>query len=395
MKRIYLDHNATTPVESSVLDALLPYFHGEFGNASSIHTFGQRARAGVETAREQVAALLNARPQEIVFTSGGTESDNHAIFGVVAAARSLISTDPAPHIITSSIEHEAVLNTCQALEKQGVAVTYLPVDRAGLVDPKEVQSAIRPETILITVMHANNELGTVQPLEEIGRIAAQADVNFHTDAVQSIGKIPVDVKALQLDLLSLSGHKLYAPKGVGALFVKGGTRLRQFLYGGHHQRGFRPGTENVPAIVGLGKAAELARLNLQSDAARIASLRDRLEQGLLSRVPDAHANATGAPRTPNTCNITFPGIEGEALIIALDLKGLACSTGAACSSGAVEPSHVLTAIGLSAPDARATIRFSLGRHTTEEEIDAALEIVPAAVAQLRQLSPTYRREVSA
>lgn len=396
MKRIYLDHNATTPVEPSVLDAMLPFLSGEFGNASSIHTFGQRARAAVETAREQVAALLNARPQEIVFTSGGTESDNHAIFGVVASAsHSLTSTEPAPHIITSSIEHEAVLNTCQALEKQGVAVTYLLVDRAGLLDPEAVHQAIRPETILITLMHANNELGTVQPLVEIGRIAAQADVYFHTDAVQSVGKIPVDVKALQLDLLSLSGHKLYGPKGVGALFIKGGTHLRQFLYGGHHQRGFRPGTENVPGIVGLGKAAELAHLSLESDASRIGALRDRLEQGLLARVPDAQANAASAPRTPNTSNITFPGIEGEALIIALDLKGLACSTGAACSSGAVEPSHVLTAIGLSAPDARAAIRFSLGRHTTEAKIDAALEIVPAAVAQLRQLSPTYRRELSA
>jgi len=395
MKRIYLDHNATTAVEPSVLEAMQPYFSGEFGNASSIHTFGQRARAAVETAREQVATLLNARPQEIVFTSGGTESDNHAIFGVVAATlQSLTSTEPTPHIITSLIEHEAVLNACQALEKQGVPVSYLLVDGTGLVDPKAVRRAIRPETILITVMHANNELGTVQPLEEIGRIAAEANVYFHTDAVQSVGKIPVDVKALQLDLLSLSGHKFYGPKGVGALFIKGGTRLRQFLYGGHHQRGFRPGTENVPGIVGLGKAAELARVSLQSDAARIASLRDRLEQGLLARVPDARTNAASAPRTPNTCNITFPGIEGEALIIALDLKGLACSTGAACSSGAVEPSHVLTAIGLSAADARATIRFSLGRHTSDAEIAAALEIVPAAVAQLRQLSPTYRREVS-
>ncbi len=396
MKRIYLDHNATTPVEPSVLEAMLPYFSGDFGNASSIHTFGQRARAAVETAREQVAALLNARPQEIVFTSGGTESDNHAIFGVFAsAARAATSSTAIPHIITSSIEHEAVLNTCQALEKQGVSLTYLPVDRAGLIDPEAVREAIRHETMLITLMHANNELGTVQPLKEIGRIAAEADVCFHTDAVQSVGKIPVDVKELQLDLLSLSGHKLYAPKGVGALFIKGGTRLRQFLYGGHHQRGFRPGTENVPGIVGLGKAAELARLSLQSDAARIAALRHRLEQGLLARVPDTQANAARAPRTPNTCNVTFSGIEGEALIIALDLKGLACSTGAACSSGAVEPSHVLTAIGLSAPEARATIRFSLGRHTAESEIDAALEIVPAAVAQLRQLSPTYRREVSA
>jgi cysteine desulfurase len=387
MNRIYLDHNATTPVDPSVLDAMLPYFSGVFGNASSIHAFGQRARSAVETAREQVAALLNARPQEIVFTSGGTESDNHAIFGVLHAA-----ADSAKHIITTAIEHEAVLNTCQALEKQGVAVTYLPANRDGLISLDDLRKALRPETQLITVMHANNELGTVQPLAEIGRIAAEADVYFHSDAVQSAGKIPIDVKALRLDLLSLSGHKFYAPKGIGALFIKGGTRLRQFLYGGHHQRSFRPGTENVAGIVGIGNAAELARLALASDTQRVSALRDKLERDLLTRVPDSRANAAGAPRTPNTSNITFPGIEGEALIIALDLKGLACSTGAACSSGAVEPSHVLTAIGLPASEARASIRFSLGRHTTAADIDAALEIVPAAVAQLRQLSPTYRTE---
>ena len=390
MHRIYLDNNATTAVDPAVLDVMLPYFSADFGNASSIHTFGQRARAAVETARDQVAALLNARSQEIVFTSGGTESDNHAIFGIVAA-----SSAPGKHAITTTIEHEAVLNTCQALEKQGVAITYLRVSRDGLIDLDELRKAIRPETLLITVMHANNELGTVQPLEEIGRIAAEADVYFHTDAVQAVGKIPVDVKALQLDLLSLSGHKLYAPKGIGALYIQSGARLRQFLFGGHHQRGFRPGTENVPGIIGLGKAAELARLSLEQDGSRIAALRNKLERGLLARIPDSHANAFSAPRTPNTSNITFPGIEGEALIISLDLKGLACSTGAACSSGAVEPSHVLTAIGLTAAEARASIRFSLGRHTTEAEIGAALEIVPASVSQLRKLSPTYRKEASA
>ncbi|HET6931997.1 MAG TPA: cysteine desulfurase NifS [Candidatus Acidoferrum sp.] len=386
MSRIYLDHNATTAVDPAVLDAMLPYFSAEFGNASSIHTFGQRARAAVETAREQVAALINARPQEIVFASGGTESDNHAIFGVVA------SGSASSHIITTTIEHEAVLNACQALEKQGIAVTYLPVDREGLVNPDDLRRALRPETILITVMHANNELGTVQPLTEIGKVAAEADVYFHTDAVQSAGKISVDVKALQLDLLSISGHKFYAPKGIGALFIKGGTQLRQLLYGGHHQRGFRPGTENVAGIVGLGKAAELARLSFENDTARIARLRDTLEQGILARVPDSRVNSAKAPRTPNTSNILFPGLEGEALVIALDLKGLACSTGAACSSGAVEPSHVLTAIGLPATEARSSIRFSLGRHTTETEIATALEIVPAAVAQLRRLSPTYHKE---
>jgi cysteine desulfurase len=391
MKLIYLDHNATTPVDPAVLEAMLLYFSGDFGNASSIHTFGQRARAAVETAREQVALLINARPQEIVFTSGGTESDNHAIFGVVRLA---LAAAPAAHIITTAIEHEAVLNTCQALEMQGVAATFLPVSRDGLIDLDALRKAIRPETVLITVMHANNELGTIQPLQEIGLIAAERDIYFHTDAVQSAGKIPVDVQACRLDLLSLSGHKLYAPKGVGATYIKSGTRLQQLLYGGHHQRGFRPGTENVAAIVGLGKAAELARLALSEDATRISALRDKLEQGLLSRVPDARANATAAARTPNTSNITFSGIEGEALIIALDLKGLACSTGAACSSGAIEPSHVLTAIDLPGSEARATIRFSLGRHTTAAEIDATLEIVPAAVARLRRLSPTYHSEAT-
>jgi cysteine desulfurase len=385
MQRIYLDHNATTAVDPAVLDAMLPFFSAEFGNASSIHTFGQRARAAVETAHEQFDVLLNARPPEIVFTSGGTESDNHAIFGVA------LPSSISPHVITTTIEHEAVLNACQALEKQGVAVTYLPVNREGLINLDDLRRALRPETVLVTVMHANNELGTIQPLAEIGQIAAEADVYFHTDAVQSAGKIPVDVKALQLDLLSISGHKFYAPKGVGALFIKSGTRLRQLLYGGHHQRGFRPGTENVAGIVGLGKAAELARLSLETDSARVSHLRDTLEHGILARVPDSRVNSTNAPRTPNTTNILFPGLEGEGLVIALDLKGLACSTGAACSSGAVEPSHVLTAIGLPASEARASIRFSLGRHTTESEITAALEIIPAAVSHLRNLSPTYQK----
>lgn len=395
MPRVYLDHNATTPVEPEVLDAMLPYFSGDFGNAASIHTPGQRARAAVETAREQVAALLGARPQEIVFTSGGTESDNHAIFGIVRNA-----SGATKHVITTQIEHEAVLNACQALEKEGgnvagnrpaIEVTYLPVDSSGLVDPEALRDAIRPQTALITVMHANNELGTVQPLEQIGKIAAQNDVYFHTDAVQSAGKVPIDVNALGVDLLSISGHKFYAPKGIGALYIRGGTRLRQLLYGGHHQRGFRPGTENVPGIVGFGEAAELARVTLSEDATRVSSLRDELERSLLARIPHSRANAVGAPRTPNTTNITFPGIEGEALIIALDLKGLACSTGAACSSGAVEPSHVLTAIGLPPEEARASIRFSLGRHTTPADIAFALEVVPAAVAQLRELSPAYQK----
>jgi len=405
MVRVYLDYNATTPVEPQVLDAMLPYFSADFANASSIHTPGQRARAAVETAREQVAALIGARPQEIVFTSGGTESDNHAIFGVIAervgqvfppVASSSLTDSPLakPHIITTTIEHEAVLNACQALEKQGVRVTYLPVDREGVVDSESVRRAICPETALITIMHANNELGTVQPLEEIGRIAKEHKIYFHTDAVQSAGKIPIDVNDVNVDLLSLSGHKLYAPKGAGALYVRSGTHLRQLLYGGHHQRGFRPGTENVAGIVGLGKAVEIARNSLSNDAQRVASLRDKLERGLVERIPQVRVNGALAPRTPNTTNVMFAGIEGEALVIALDLKGLACSVGAACSSGAVEPSHVLTAIGLSQEEAKSSLRFSLGRHTTESEIDFALRVIPEAVAQLRALSPTYLRAPS-
>ena len=399
MNRVYLDYNATTPVQPEVLDAMLPFFSGEFGNAASIHTPGQRARAAVETAREQVAALIGARAQEIVFTSGGTESDNHAVFGVVGQAflpvPSSTNADSSPHIITTAIEHEAVLNACQALEKSGVRVTFLATNREGQIDLNELRRAVRPETVLITVMHANNELGTLQPLEEIGRITKERDIYFHTDAVQSAGKVPIDVNKQGVDLLSLSAHKFYGPKGIGALYIRRGTRLRQLLYGGHHQRGFRPGTENVAGIIGLGKAAEIARESLAADARRLSALRDRLEQGLLARVPYARVNGGAASRTPNTTNFGFPGIEGEALLIALDLKGLACSTGAACSSGAVEPSHVLTAIGLPPEEARASLRFSLGRHTTEQEIDFALQVVPPAVEQLRELSPTYRKVTEA
>jgi cysteine desulfurase len=390
MNRVYLDYNATTPVEPEVLDAMLPYFSGEFGNAASIHTPGQKARAAVETAREQVAALIGARAPEVVFTSGGTESDNHAIFGIIEAAGR-----HDKHVVTTLIEHEAVLNACQALEKRGARVTYLAVDRVGLLDLDELRHAIQPDTVLITIMHANNELGTVQPLEEIGRIAKEQDIYFHTDAVQSAGKVPIDVNKLGVDLLSLSAHKFYGPKGIGALYIRSGTRLSQLLYGGHHQRGFRPGTENVAGIVGLGKAAEIARTSLADDARRVSALRDKLQQGLLHSVPQSRVNGSASLRTPNTTNLVFPGIEGEALLIALDLNGLACSTGAACSSGAVEPSHVLTGIGLPPEDARASLRFSLGRHTTEEEIEFALRVVPAAVEQLRELSPTYRKVAEA
>jgi len=386
MKQVYLDHNATTPVAPEVLEAMLPYFEREAGNASSIHSYGQRARAAVERAREAVANLVGARPAEIVFTSGGTESDNLALFGIVAAA-----AGQGKHVITTQIEHHAVLNTCQALERDGIEVTYAPVSGQGIVDPDDIRGALRPETALITVMHANNELGTVQPVEAIGKIAAEADVYFHTDAVQTAGKIPVRVDDIGADLLSISAHKIRGPKGAGALYVRKGTRLRPLFYGGHHERDRRPGTENVPGIVGLGRAAELAAANLAADAARIGALRDRFERELAARVPHARINSAQARRTSNTSNIVFPFVEGEALVIALDLKGIACSTGAACSAGAVEPSHVLTAIGLAADEARASLRFSLGHDTTDEEIDYALSVIPGAVERLRELSPMYQK----
>lgn len=390
MRRVYFDHNATTPVDREVLEAMLPFFADEFGNASSIHSFGQRTRAAVERARESVAALVGAEPAEIVFTSGGTESDNQAVFGVVAAAQG-----ENKHVITTQIEHHAVLNACQALEQRGIEITYVPVDREGRVDPDDVRRSIRPETVLITVMHANNELGTLQPIEEIGRIAAEAEIYFHSDAVQSAGKVLVDVNRLGADLLSISGHKIYGPKGVGALYVRKGTRLEPLLYGGHHERDRRPGTENVAGIVGLGRAAELARENLAAGASPLAALRDRLEQGLLAQVPHARVNGSRFHRAPNTTNISFPFVEGEALVIALDLKGIACSTGAACSSGAIEPSHVLTAIGLPPEDARASLRFSLGRENADEDVEFALAVVPGVVERLRELSPVYKKPVAA
>jgi cysteine desulfurase len=385
-RRVYFDHNATTPVDREVLEAMLPYFSTEYGNASSIHSFGQGSRAAVERARSAVAALLGAKPSEIVFTSGGTESDNLAIFGVVEGA-----PGARKHIITTQIEHSAALNSCQALEKRGIDVTFLAVNRDGVLDAAEVKRALRPETVLITIMHANNEIGTLQPMEEIGRIAAEADVWFHADAVQSAGKIPLDVEKLGVDLISISAHKFYGPKGVGALYVRTGTKLEPVFHGGHHERDRRPGTENVPGIVGLGRAAELALEKLSEDAARVARLRDRFEQGILAAVPDARVNGAGAARVPNTSNISFPEVASESLLIALDLKGMACSSGSACSSGAVTPSHVLTAIGLCAADARASLRFSLGRHTTEADVDYALAILPGEVARLRSISPEKKK----
>jgi cysteine desulfurase len=397
MRHVYFDHNATTPVDREVLEAMLPYFAENFGNPSSIHSPGQQARKAVEHAREQVAALLGARAAEITFTSGGTESDNLAILGIVAAderPRGSTALTTSKHIITTQIEHSAVLQTCRALEAQAVEVTFLPVNADGLVDPQAVRRALRPETLLISVMHANNELGCVEPIEEIGRIAAEADVYFHVDAVQSAGKIPINVEQIGADLLAISGHKFYGPKGVGALFIRKGTRLKPLLFGGKDTRVHRPGTENVAGIVGLGKAAEIALNKLQDEGARLAALRDRLEKGLLAAIPNARVNGAHAPRTPNTANLSFSFIEGESMVIALDLKGIACSTGAACSSGAIEPSHVLTAIGLPAADARGSMRFSLGRLNTDEDVDFALKVIPEAVQHLRKLSPLYKESVA-
>jgi len=385
-RQLYLDYNATTPLAPETLQAMMPYLTEAYGNASSIHSLGQRARAAVELAREQVAALIGARDKEIVFTSGGTEADNLAIRGLVEA-----SEREKKHVITTTIEHHAVLNTCQALERDGVVVTYLPVGRNGIVDPGAVRAAITPDTVLITVMYANNELGTVQPIAEIGRLAGERKILFHTDAVQAAGKIPVDVKELGVDLLTLSSHKLYGPKGVGALYIRRGVRLKPLLFGGHHERDRRPGTENVAGIVGLGAAAALAREQLADESRRLSGLRDDLERRLLERVPHAGVNGDRERRTPNTTNIYFDFVEGEPLVISMDLKGIACSTGAACSSGAVEPSHVLTAIGLPAERARASLRFSLGRGTSAEDIDYVVETVPHVVERLRELSPLYKK----
>ena len=389
MSHIYFDNNATTPVDPAVLEAMLPFFSSDFGNASSIHSFGQKTRAAVERARAAVAALIGAQAAEVAFTSGGTESDNLAIFGIVDAADGV-----KKHVITTNIEHSAVKNPCEALMQRGVEVTFVPVSSDGVVDPQDVKRALRPETVLITIMHANNEIGTVQPLEEIGKIAAEADVYFHTDAVQSAGKVPIDVEKLRVDLLSISGHKLYGPKGAGALYVRKGTKLAPLLFGGHHERDRRPGTENVAGIVGVGRAAELARERLSEEGARLAALRNRFEKGVLASVPGAKVNGIASPRVPNTASITFSDLEGEALVIALDLRGLACSTGAACSSGAIAPSRVLIAIGLPAAEARASLRFSLGRCTTDADVDFALSVIPAAVEQLRELSPTYKKPVA-
>lgn len=384
MHRVYLDYNATTPVLPEVFEAMRPYFAEQFGNASSIHHHGQETRAAVENARDSVAALLGCSASEVVFTSGGTESDNLAIAGLVASG---------DHVITSAIEHHAVLHACEHLEEMGIAVTVLPVDGRGLVDPDDVKRALRPNTKLVSVMMANNETGVLQPVEEIGNIAREAGVLFHTDAVQAAGKVPIDVKRIGCHALTISGHKIHAPQGTGALFVKKGTKLRPLFHGGRHERSRRAGTENVPGIVGLGRAAQLAKDGLdRGDGRKMAAMRDRLQQEILRQVDEAGVNGDGAPRVPNTTNIHFDHIEGESLVIALDLKGLAVSTGAACSSGAIEPSHVLIAMGLRTDHARASIRFSLGKQTTASEIDFALSLLPETVARLRSISPTYGKQ---
>jgi cysteine desulfurase len=383
MHRIYLDNNATTPVLPEVFEAMRPYFGEHFGNASSIHHHGQETRAAVEGARDSVAEFLGCSASEVIFTSGGTESDNLAISGLVA---------PGDHVITSSIEHHAVLHACRHLEDLGCEVTVLPVDGRCLIDPADVKQALRPNTKLISIMMANNETGVLQPVEEIGELAAEAGVLFHSDAVQAAAKVAIDVKKIGCHALSISGHKIHAPQGTGALYVKKGTRLLPLFHGGRHERSRRAGTENVPGIVGLGKAAATAKAGLLNGSAeKMAALRDGLQQGILAQVDEAQINGAGSPRVPNTTNIRFDHVEGEALVIALDLKGLAVSTGAACSSGAIEPSHVLVAMGLRPDQARASIRFSLGKQTKAEDIDFALWLVPETVARLRELSPSYKR----
>ena len=382
MQHFYFDHNATTPVSPEVLETAVACLGQVYGNASSIHHFGQAAKQRLEMARRQMAAAIGCQPREMVFVSGGTEADNLALFGAVRYLKS-----GSRHVITTEIEHPAVLNTCAQLEREGVAVTYVPVGADGVVDPDGVRRALRPDTVLVSVMHANNELGTVQPVAEIAAMAREAGVYMHVDGVQALGKVPVDVDALGVDLYSVSGHKIYAPKGIGALYVRRGARLGAILFGGHHERERRPGTENVPGAAAFGLAAELAGSHLETEARRIGELRDRLEAAILERIPHTGVNGSRAARTPNTTNIYFDGLEGEALVIALDLRGFAVSSGAACSSGAVEPSHVLTAIGLRVERARASIRFSLGRANTAEQVDALVEAVAASVAHLRKLSP--------
>jgi cysteine desulfurase len=380
MRRVYLDHNASTPVHPEVLAAMLPYFSERFGNASSIHGFGREARDGIDHARERIAEVLGVTPEEIVFTSGGTESDNLAIKGVAAAR-------PGGHLITTQIEHHAVLRTCQALEKAGHAVTYLPVDADGLVDPDDVRHALRADTILISIQSANSEVGTLMPVAEIGRIAAERGVPFHIDGVQTFGKIPLDVRDAGVSLMSMSSHKIYGPKGIGALYIRKGTRMVSIQHGGDHERRRRAGTENVPAIVGFGKAVELRARHITEEAGRVRDLRDRFWEGVRQAVPEVRLNGHPTRRLPGTLNMSFRGLEAESLILALDLKGIGVSAGSACTSGSLEPSYVITAMGVPAEWSLGAVRTSLGASTSVEDIDYVLEVLPAAVNRIRTLSP--------
>jgi cysteine desulfurase len=380
--RIYFDHNATTPVHPEVADAMARALRDEFGNPSSVHHFGQRAKAALDDARSAVARLIGGDPADVVFTSGGTEADNFAIRG---AAEALEPTGRR-QLIASAIEHEAVLNTLKALARRGWQTTLLRVDASGIVCPDVLRAAITDQTALVSVMHANNEIGTIQPIAELAAIAHERGSWFHTDAVQSAGKIPVDVRSLGVDLLTLSGHKFYGPKGAGALWIKRGTRLNALLTGGRHERNRRAGTENVPGLVGLGVAATIARQKMDAEAARLSTLRDRLEESILARVPQSAINGARAPRVPNTTNISFERVEAESLLIALDLEGVAVSTGSACSSGTLEPSHVLKAMGLPPQRAQSSLRFSLGSGNTEEEVERVVELLPRLVEKLRGLT---------
>lgn len=386
MRRVYLDHNATTPVHPDVFAAMEPYLRGEFGNASSVHSLGRPAREAVDQARRQVADLIGAREREIIFTSGGTEADNLAVRGVVDR---LSEGDSRPHLITSVIEHPAVLNVCQFLEKRGYPVTFVSVDEDGRVDPRAVAEAIRPDTALVSIMLANNEVGTVVAIREIASIAKEKGILIHTDAVQAAGRVPIAVSELGVDLLSLSAHKIYGPKGVGALFVKRGLKLTAQIHGGHQERGIRPGTENVAGIVGFGRAAEIAARDLAQVTAHETQLRDRLEAGILGRIPHVRVNGDRDNRLPNTLNVGVAFLEGESMLVNLDLEGIACSTGSACSSGTLEPSHVQLAMGRSHEAAHGSLRFSLGRDNTAEEIDYTVSTLAAVVERLRQMSPLY------
>jgi cysteine desulfurase len=383
-KRVYMDHAATTYTKQEVLDEMLPYFKEIYGNPSSVHGFGREARKAVDLARERTAAALNASPDEIYFTSGGTEADNWAIKGVAWANK-----ERGNHIITTSIEHHAVLHTCQYLEKMGFEVTYLPVDSYGLVYPEQVKEAITDKTILISVMFANNEIGTIEPIKEIGQIARERGIYFHTDAVQAVGHIPVDVKEMNIDLLSLSAHKFYGPKGVGALYIRKGVKLHPFIHGGAQERNRRAGTENLPGIVGLGKAIELAVANLEESSKRLTAMRDRLISGVLNTIENVRLNGHPTKRLPGNANFSFEFIEGESLLLSLDMKGIAASSGSACTSGSLDPSHVLLAIGLPHEIAHGSLRLTLGDDNTDEDIDYVLEVLPDIVQRLREMSPLF------